>query len=178
VKVPLVVKYPGTRAARRDTSLVSLVDVAPTVLAAAGVAPSGPLPGRDLADPASSRQCVFAENRHGPAAFMARTATHKLLVCDDDALDAFYDLAADPYELDNRIADPACAGLAGELRGALADWVMYDTPTPVHLDEHAPVVDAANVPPPDPARRAEHRDWFAARAAEAAAHPDFAPWRG
>ncbi|TDC50276.1 hypothetical protein E1212_15370 [Jiangella ureilytica] len=177
-KVPLVVKFPGTRASRRDTSLVSLIDVAPTVLAAAGLVPADPLPGRDLADPSQSRACVFAENRHGPAAFMARTATHKLLAYDDPALDAFYDLAADPCELDNRIADPACEELIGELRDALANWVLFDTPPPVHLDERAPTIDAPNVPPRDPARHAEHRHWFAARATESAAHPDFAPWRG
>jgi arylsulfatase A-like enzyme len=186
VKVPLVVKPagpPSTPARRgvRDSSLVSLVDVAPTVLAAAGVEPAAPLPGRDLTDPSATRSCVFAENQHGRPAAMARTATHKLLAygdgSDDDG-DAFYDLTADPYELDNRIDDPACASLVRELRDALARWALFDTPSPVHLDEHAPCIDAPNVPPLDGARIAEHRDWFAARVAEAATGTGFAPWRG
>jgi arylsulfatase A-like enzyme len=178
VKVPLVMKPAGgTRRAVQDSSLVSLVDVAPTVLAAAGVEPADPLPGLNLADPSARRSCVFAENRHGRPAAMARTATHKLLRYGDDGGDAFFDLVADPNELDNRIDDPAGAPVVRELRDALARWALFDAPPPVYLDEHAPRVDAPNVPPPDRARHTEHRDWFAARATEAAARPDFEPWR-
>ncbi|TDE08637.1 sulfatase-like hydrolase/transferase [Jiangella asiatica] len=179
-KVPLVVKFPASdgaeRAGERDGSLVSLVDVATTVLAAAGLEPEAPLPGLDLADPAAARACVFAENRHGRPAAMARTATRKLLAYGDDGGDAFYDLAADPHELDNRIDDPACAVQVRDLRDALARW-LFDTPPPDYLDERAPRVDRPNVPQPDPDRHTEHRDWFAARVTEAAARPGFAPWR-
>ncbi|HEY7285854.1 MAG TPA: sulfatase-like hydrolase/transferase [Vicinamibacterales bacterium] len=47
LRVPLVVAGPGVTAANRDGP-VSLVDVAPTILGAAGVTPSSSLPGTNL----------------------------------------------------------------------------------------------------------------------------------
>lgn len=181
VRVPLLVKFPsggagGHRRGERCDALVSLVDLAPTVLGACGVpaAPAAddptaaPPPGLDLArdaDAAAARRHVFAENRTFWPAAMVRTRRHKLLLSGDHrrAPDALFDLVADPHELHNRIDDPGCAGLVAELRAACARWALFDTPVPTHLDEDAAVVDAPNVPPRDPARRAEHRDWFTAR---------------
>jgi arylsulfatase A-like enzyme len=170
VKVPLVVKFPaggpgGDRRGERCDALVSLVDLAPTVLAACPVAApaaTAPLPGLDLADPSARRTHVFAENRTFGAVLMARSRTHKLLVGENRADDALFDLAADPYELDDRINDPAHADTVAELRAALSRWVMFDTPVPTYLDEAAPRISAPNVPPHDPARRAAHRAYFQA----------------
>ena len=47
LRVPLIVSMPGTAAARRDDP-VSLVDIAPTVLRAAGIAVPAAMKGRDL----------------------------------------------------------------------------------------------------------------------------------
>jgi arylsulfatase A-like enzyme len=52
VHVPLLVKYPGGGRTGRDGRLVSLVDVAPTVLELAGAHASRPLHGRSLLEPA------------------------------------------------------------------------------------------------------------------------------
>lgn len=43
--------------------------------------------------------------------------------------DEFYDLAADPMELDNRIDDPACAARIGELKERLLDWYLETSDT-------------------------------------------------
>jgi arylsulfatase A-like enzyme len=51
VRVPLLVKYPGQREGLRDARLASQVDVLPTVLEAAGVAPAFPVHGRSLRAP-------------------------------------------------------------------------------------------------------------------------------
>jgi arylsulfatase A-like enzyme len=51
VHVPLIVKYPGQREARRDPRLASLVDVLPTLLEAAGAAAPFPVDGRSLREP-------------------------------------------------------------------------------------------------------------------------------
>jgi len=59
VHVPLVVKYPGGRPRGRDPRLASLVDVAPTLLELAGVAPPRPLHGRSLRDPPDPERPVF-----------------------------------------------------------------------------------------------------------------------
>jgi len=49
VRVPLVLRFPGgAHAGRRETAPVSLMDVAPTVLAVAGQAPLSGVAGRDL----------------------------------------------------------------------------------------------------------------------------------
>lgn len=167
-KVPLVVKFPAAhpgagRAGERSAELVSLVDVAPTVLGACGAAAASPLPGLDLGDPAAGRDVVCAESRRDGAEFMVRTRTHKLLAYADPARDALFDLAADPLELENRIAEPGYAPVAAALRETLARWALFDTPTPTHLDEEAVQIDAPNVPSRAPARRAEHRAHFEAR---------------
>jgi arylsulfatase A-like enzyme len=177
VKVPLIVKFPSARDAHEQhgrvpgtssDALVSLVDVAPTVLAACGVAPALALPGLDLADPASERHCVFAEScGQGSGqgmSYLARSRTHKLLVSSDtesDTGDALFDLTVDPFELRNRLGDATYAHLADDLRTQLARWVLFDTPAPTYLDTEARQISAPNVPTGDePVRRREHRAYF------------------
>lgn len=180
VRVPLLVKYPAGRGPGTGPSgdLVSLTDVAPTIASVCGVQSPAWLPGLDLTGPGPARDVVFAENRtFGRHELMARSRTHKLLLYGDvpadgsghEAPDALFDLVADPHELDNRLADPAGAEAAARLRSALARWAMFDTPVPTYLDEEAPRVDAPNVPPPVPARRAAHRAYFQAAVARSVA---------
>ena len=57
---------------------------------------------------------------HGKAA-MCRTRDWKYVRRLYEA-DELYDLRRDPTELDNRIADPACAGILAELRERLLAW--------------------------------------------------------
>lgn len=180
VRVPLLVKYPagarggGRRGEVSDTP-ASLVDVAPTVLAACGAAAPGTLPGRDLAGPAAGDRYVFAEDRRRGRVLMARSRTHKLLLAADPAEDALYDLASDPYELTDRLADPACADAAAELRGALWRWAVFDTPVPPRLDENAPRVPgrgpAAAAPGGDPRAAPRAHDAAAVRRALDAGGP-------
>ncbi|MDJ0850135.1 MAG: sulfatase [Myxococcota bacterium] len=58
-RVPLIVKYPGQQTGRRDTAVVSLVDLAPTILSLAGVEVEFPLHGRSLLDPPSDRAIFY-----------------------------------------------------------------------------------------------------------------------
>jgi arylsulfatase A-like enzyme/Tfp pilus assembly protein PilF len=48
LKVPLIFKLPGQRIPQRVKEAVGLVDIAPTVCSLLGIAPPGPLHGRDL----------------------------------------------------------------------------------------------------------------------------------
>jgi arylsulfatase A-like enzyme len=50
-RVPLIVKYPGQREGRRDSRLVSLVDVVPTILEITGIEAGFPVHGRSLLEP-------------------------------------------------------------------------------------------------------------------------------
>jgi hypothetical protein len=54
---------------------------------------------------------------------MVRSATHKLLTGPHEA---FFDLTADPLELDNRIGDPTQAGLIRPMRNALDQWIRRE----------------------------------------------------
>ncbi|MEN3616154.1 sulfatase-like hydrolase/transferase [Plantactinospora sp. ZYX-F-223] len=138
VKVPLLVKFPGCqRGGETADGLVSLIDVAPTVLATCGVSPATPLPGQDLTDPAGGHDCVFAEDRRQEAAGMARTGRYKLL-WSDAAGEALFDLATDPYELTNLVDDPAHADALRRLRETVARWALHEATPPTYLDPAAP----------------------------------------
>jgi arylsulfatase A-like enzyme len=64
---------------------------------------------------------------HDPAAHgravMARSLTGKYVRRMSDA-DEYYDLASDPLEYDNRIADPTCAAPIEALKDRLLDWYL------------------------------------------------------
>jgi arylsulfatase A-like enzyme len=117
--IPLAIRAPGSRrAGQRDPTPVAQVDVAPTLLALAGVAPPPEIQGRDL-----SARCLgptaFAEE---PALLVsrltyadadklaARLGPLKLIVNREPGRDAgsrleLYDLAQDPAELHNVAAE-------------------------------------------------------------------------
>jgi arylsulfatase len=61
IHVPLLLKLPGSAGGRTDGRLASHVDVLPTLLALAGVAPDFPIQGRSLLepDPPASRAIFF-----------------------------------------------------------------------------------------------------------------------
>ncbi len=133
-KVPLVIKYPGGRSGSVDTRLVSLVDIAPTVLSTCDIPPAAPLPGLDLSDPASRREYVFTETHPEGSAYMVRSLTHKLVTGEHEA---FFDLIADPLEFDNRIADPAQAQAIQPLRDALDQWMRREIKVPDPAEQQA-----------------------------------------
>ncbi|MCB1236449.1 MAG: sulfatase-like hydrolase/transferase [Verrucomicrobiae bacterium] len=124
VRVPLILRWPGQFAEnRRVTGLVELIDLAPTLLEAAGIPPPpNRLQGISLtdqltgkADPSRHRERVFSEYynawTHGEAyATMLRTESEKIVVYHGTGQGEYYDLVADPEEFDNRFDDPAASG--------------------------------------------------------------------
>jgi N-acetylglucosamine-6-sulfatase len=121
VRTPLAVRMPGADAGVADR-LVSNADLAPTLAALAGVAPSVPTDGRSFAG-------VLEDSlTHGPGAVLlewagdadippwwaVRTADFAYIESDDGTVE-LYDLTgrlgrADPFELDSRAGDPAYSG--------------------------------------------------------------------
>ncbi|MBN2449874.1 MAG: sulfatase-like hydrolase/transferase [Lentisphaeria bacterium] len=161
VKVPLILRWPdGRRAGQRDPRLVSNVDLAPTLLRAAGLAVPRSLPGLDLERPGAERPVVFCEDRHG-SWYMARSHTRKLLQGPDRCL--LFDLTRDPDELQDVSESPEYARDRKELREALARWMLFESPTPTHLDEWAPVIPAPNAPDRRDAHRLETAEVFRRR---------------
>jgi arylsulfatase A-like enzyme len=138
VRVPLLVKPPaGTASGDRD-DLVSGVDLAPTILAACGIEPPDHWPGADLLAGPTGRAVVAAETEEGY--YLARSHRYKLIMAPPGRPNLLFDLAADPAELTDRYADPACAAVRDDLLAALHRWMYHDTPAPPYRDPAVPVL--------------------------------------
>ena len=116
IRIPLLVRYPRRfRAGSRPANFVLSIDAAATALELAQVAPPRPFHGRPLTSK-PHRDAVLVEyfsdtvfpqiRRMGY--YAVRTARWKYIHYRElTGADELYDLEHDPFELDNRIADPA-----------------------------------------------------------------------
>lgn len=168
LRVPLIVRGPGVPGGTVRRGVVSTVDVAPSVLAAAGLDPLPGSDGRDLgfartpgSDAAAGRayaETLATQLDHGWAPLHAlRTSSHLYVRAPRPEL---YDLAGDPAQLHDLLAVPAPAAddrrTASRLDAAL-ETVLADAsePEPVTLDArsreqlHALGYVAADVAPPE-----------------------------
>ncbi len=124
--VPLLIRVPGEKP-RRIPTVMSVVDVAPTVLAwvkGEAFAPLiGQASGRDVLAPGAGSRPVFSQRRGQAAAegdkpaFTATTERWKY-VHEVGGEDALYDLSVDPYELTNVLVK------GKEPAPALLDFIM------------------------------------------------------
>jgi arylsulfatase A-like enzyme/Tfp pilus assembly protein PilF len=115
LKVPLVLRGPGIPAARRVREVVSAIDLAPTILARAGLAPLENADGQDLAplweaEPGFEERPVYAETLatqldHGWAPLFAMRSDRHLYVRAPRA--ELYDVREDPRQLANLLDDPS-----------------------------------------------------------------------
>jgi len=145
VKVPLIVRWPGTaKAGLVRPELTSLLDLMPTLLQAAGIeAPPG-LAGQPLqpllrGESPPWREFLFTEmNFHAPVQYRpqrtVRDDRYKLLLNlapeQNQAPVELYDLANDPDELKNLAEDPDLAMERHRLEAALQSW-RADTADPL-----------------------------------------------
>ncbi len=112
IHVPLIVKLPAGKSAgdRRD-DLASLVDVAPTLAAGAGLKPAATWVGRDLFGDAQAPDAVFSEEDHQGNVLQAlRGKTWKLITANDGnprglAAKELYNLENDAAETANKAAE-------------------------------------------------------------------------
>ena len=135
VHVPLIIKYPGQTHAERVETLVSHVDLMPTVLAVLGLRPSAETQGMDLRRIAGTADRAVVAEMHGSIGYDAPrfqqiewalySGSHKMIYS-NHGMRELYDLAADPEERHNlyRQEDPRTA----ELRGKLTEWSLHTTP--------------------------------------------------
>jgi arylsulfatase A-like enzyme len=117
IAVPLVIKYPDQYDTKRSDLVVSQVDIMPTVLDVAGIAPPSPLEGRSLLSPASpTSRPVFAEATEKVTRRAILFGSMKLIVSAKDRPE-LYDLTSDPGEEHNLYAanDPRAVELAEQL---------------------------------------------------------------
>jgi arylsulfatase A-like enzyme len=135
LRVPFVMLGPGLPKALVSELPVSSMDLPPTLLSLAGVPVPDSWAGRDLVAALAGKLEVreaFAEwsdeksEKFGRLAFRAvRTPAHKLILWKDPARgNELYDLAADPAEAHNLIADPAAQEVLRDLRSRLLSWMQ------------------------------------------------------
>jgi arylsulfatase A-like enzyme len=115
---------------------MELVDLAPTLLEAAGLPRYAGMQGRSVWPALTSkngdaehRDDVYCElletslkdGSKGAQATMVRTRAYKLVVFHGEEVGELYDLRQDPSEHDNKWADPAYNAVKGELLLKLCD---------------------------------------------------------
>jgi arylsulfatase A-like enzyme len=152
LRIPLIIRYPGVVAAgARERGMVLNIDIAPTILALAGISelqrvegrallrPEGgrrqatPTPSRDITWAETDYQLIHAENRRyyipGPqgrwtAANDGRYKLIRIPRSDGEFLE-LYDLLADPGETINRADDPALVAVRARLMRSLLEFADY-----------------------------------------------------
>ena len=125
VHVPLIIRHPASVGNPSGVDdLVSLMDLGPTVLQAAGVDVPDYVEGRSLlpylsGNAITPREFVFCEDNYQ---VMMRSATHKLVYYIGQASGELYDLTHDPSELWNLWENPDHAQMKTQLLNQLLSW--------------------------------------------------------
>jgi arylsulfatase len=143
MRVPLIVRWPARyKAGLRTDALVEMVDLAPTLLEAAGVPVPEGIQGRSLTgllrgDTSVHRDSVYMECYDSsvpyevpPMLTGVRTRTHKLSCCHSLHTGELYDLEKDPGEFRNLWSSPAARDVREGLLLALLNR-MADTVDPL-----------------------------------------------
>jgi arylsulfatase A-like enzyme len=132
IRVPTLFTGPGFDGRGVHDGMVSLIDLPPTLLDAAGIAPPAQMQGGSiLRSEAGEGDDLFIQvsEEHVGRALRTRRWKYEVIAPDGDGWndigsevyrEAFlYDLEADPHELDNLIAAPEHAEIRAELRQRL-----------------------------------------------------------
>jgi arylsulfatase A-like enzyme len=128
LRVPLLVRGPGVDGGAVVTDPVGTIDLAPTMLDAAGLEQPDWIEGRVL--DGTPREYVLTENDFSiMRSIPMRTITtprYKLHRYLDRPTGELYDLQEDPGEVVNRYDDPAYASVRSDLQALLTDVVNTD----------------------------------------------------
>lgn len=128
MSIPLVIKWPGvTDGGGKSSALVSNLDIVPTVLEMAGIKVPDAMDGKSvvplLRNPDAAWRDDWMGEHHGhlETKVFQRALYYKnyKFVAHLDDKDEFYDLAADPFEMKNRIDDPSVQPMLFEMKSRL-----------------------------------------------------------
>ncbi|HZQ90935.1 MAG TPA: sulfatase-like hydrolase/transferase [Terriglobales bacterium] len=150
LRVPLIIRAPWLfKPGLRTRTPSSLIDIAPTVLAACGVASPAAVQGVDLFSSTRSGgpRLLFSEftpkaDWHGVVDWRLVTDDHYKYVWNQGDIDECYDLSVDPYELTNLARTTAKKAVLRRLQGELRDW-MRRTRDPLLADFQRSLANAA-----------------------------------
>jgi N-acetylglucosamine-6-sulfatase len=114
IRVPLVIRGPGIPRGRTARELAVNADLAPTIVRATGAVPGSAMDGRSLLGAArhpnreTGRElAIEAYPFHGIPGFRGLRNWRYLYARYRSGEEELYDLARDPYQLENAAADPA-----------------------------------------------------------------------
>ncbi len=136
VRIPMAIRHPGTIPAEQVCDLlVSNIDIAPTLLQAAGASFREKIDGRGLlpvctGDAGSWRQDLVCETHgHGDDHLGRLVVTERYkYVANQGDMDELYDLTADPYEMENLIGDRTHQDVRQDMQRKLAAWQKKTKP--------------------------------------------------
>jgi arylsulfatase len=130
IRVPLIVYDPRMSAAHRNTvrdEFTLNIDLAETILGAAGIAPPRGMQGRDIAELYLNHvtdwrtEFYYEHPTHVSESSIPKSSALvrkdlKYMIWDNWKVESLYDLVKDPFELRNVIGDPAYAGALQSLK--------------------------------------------------------------
>ena len=135
IRVPLIIHGPGFTGGQCLEELISLIDLPPTILTAAGINPPDTMRGRPLQDLFSDRKTdwpdeVFLQISESQCGRAIRTQRWKYSVraldksSDNPSSDVYvedflYDLNEDPHERNNLVSDPGLLSVRENLARTL-----------------------------------------------------------
>ena len=148
LRVPLVMAVPWMKEGGiRSQAGASLIDIAPTLLSVAGVRAPDNFEGVDLS-PAftddsqlKDDRMLFSEQKplghfHGEVDWRLATDNRYKYVWNHTDRDEFFDLSADPWEIENLINNADLKSVISDYQNALLNW-MKNTSDPLLADfEH------------------------------------------
>ena len=131
LRIPLVLRYPrlGKAGIVREDLLVSIVDLAPTLLSLCGLALPGEMQGRNLAPGFAGQEAMFAEGKLRTAEEWRAVVRglDKLVVNREMEATYLYNLGQDPLELENLVPNLSRNGqqrTKDELTALLRKWMQ------------------------------------------------------
>ncbi len=124
IGVPLLVRGRGFEPGSSTSNPVANVDLAPTIMRAAGVKPPHPLDGIPLEEalkPGGRDRDILLEVNSRKADQFEGLRTKRWAYAErENGVDELYDLRSDPFELENLNSDPRYDTVRRELSGTLA----------------------------------------------------------
>lgn len=125
--IPLIIHVPGLPGGRVSDSLVSGIDLMPTCLEIAGIAPVAGVDGQSIAPflrGVSQETCGAVFSEYGDWCMIVEGGWKLAAERQDDGLapTLMTNLDEDPFELSNRADDPAVSGRRQEMLAKLSVW--------------------------------------------------------